>query len=181
MTAKIIIAYAFSIVAMISIFIMSQQNNKNKLLIFKLVSDSCWAAHYFLLGAIGGVIPNFVGVFRDITFSQRRKKKFFSGIYIPIFFIAANIIIGAFTFSQPINILPICASVLATLSLWMAKPKLTKILLLPVFILFLIYDLSIDPISITGIVNQTIGIFSIILSFIISQIKRIKNKRTDDV
>lgn len=76
-TTKIVIAYVFSIIAMISIFIMSQQANKNKLLICKLISDMCWAIHYFLLGALGGVIPNFVGVFHDLAFAERGKKKFF--------------------------------------------------------------------------------------------------------
>ena len=166
MTPKIVIAYIFSIIAMISVFIMGQQKGKNKLLIFKLVSDACWAIHYFLLGAIGGVIPNFVGVFRDIAFSKREKNKFFSGVYMPVFFIAVNFIIGVFTFSQPINILPICASALATISLWISKPKFVKILLLPVFILFLVYDLLIRPISYVGIINQTVGIISIIIFFI---------------
>lgn len=177
MTAKIIIAYIFSIIAIISVSIMSQQKNKSKLLICKLVSDLCWAIHYFLLGAIGGVIPNFVGVFRDLAFSQRGKNKFFSGIYMPVFFIAVNLAIGVFTFDQPINILPICASALATISLWISNQKIIKLLLLPVFILFLIYDILIDPISLIGIINQIMGIVSIGIFFI----KELKNKKKNKI
>ena len=95
---------------------------------------------------------------------------------MPVFFIAVNFTIGIFTFDQPINILPICASALATVSLWVTKHKVTKILLLPVFILFLVDDILIRPISLIGIINQTIGIISIIIYFI----KERKNKTTDN-
>ena len=174
MKIKIIIAYIFSIGAIISLFIMSQQNKKNKLLICKLIADVCWAIHYFFLGAFGGVIPNFLGVFRELSFSQRGKKKFFSKIYVPIFFIAVNFTIGAFTFKQPINIIPICASALVTVALWLAKPKLTKILLLPVCTAFLIYDLLINPMSLIGAINEFVSITSITIALI----KNKRNKKT---
>ncbi len=162
----IIIAYIFSIGAMIALFVMAQQKSKLKLLLFKLIADACWVVHYFILGALGGVIPNLVGIFREICFSKREKSKFFSKIYIPIFFISINLILGFFTFKEPINIIPIVASMLATIALWQKNPKLTKYLLLPVCLTFFAYDLLINPMSITGAINESSSIVSIVLYLI---------------
>jgi hypothetical protein len=72
--------------------------------------------------------------------------------------------LGISTFRSPINILPIAASSFVTISLWLDNPRLTKLISLPVCAAFFVYDLSIS--SYVGMVNESISIFSIALSFI---------------
>ena len=68
------------------------------------------------------------------------------------------------------NFLPITASVFVTVSLWLKNPTLTKIISVPVSAAFLIYDIFVG--SYIGIVNESLAICSIIISFIKSKLER---------
>lgn len=164
MREKEIIAWIFGLGAMVSLFSIYQQKERRGLILSKLCADICWIVHYFCLGAYGGMIPNFVGFFRELTFIQRDKKRWASTVIIPIVFILINWGLGITTFKAPINILPICASTFVTISLWLRRPRLTKLISIPVSITFLVYDCFVG--SYIGIVNESIAIFSIILYFL---------------
>ena len=151
-------------VAMACLFLSYQQKNRKGLITYKLSADIFWALHYALLGAYGGMIPNGVGIFRELVFVQRDKHKLANSPFIPVIFILINFALGISTFKSPINILPITASAFVTVSLWLRNPKLTKIISIPVSLTFLIYDLFIG--SWIGMVNESIAIISIIISFI---------------
>lgn len=175
-----IASYIFGAIAMLSLLLAYQQSKRERLIIHKLVADACWAIHYFLLGAYGGVVPNIVGIFREIVFLKRdtskRAKRGAGRFAIPMIFIVINWILGALTFKKPINILPIAASMFVTVSLWMKNPKLTKAITLPVCTAFLVYDLLIG--SYIGAANETISICSIAVNFTKNQIAaRQKRKR----
>ncbi len=159
-----IIAQIFGVGAMLSLFLLYQQKNRKKLIFSKLCADVCWVIHYFLLKGYGGMIPNLVGIFREIVFSKREEKKWADKIFWPFLFIILGWTIGIFTFKSPINILPIAASTFVTVSLWVKNPRLTKIISIPVCASFLIYDVFIG--SYVGILNESISIFSIIISFL---------------
>jgi len=165
-----IIAQIFGIGAMISLFLIYQQSSRKRLLFCKLSADICWVVHYVCLGAYGGAIPNFVGIFRELIFMRRDEKKWASLPFWPFVFIACNLLLGLRTFSSPINLLPICASACVTISLWLRKPVLTKLISIPVSTAFLVYDLCVG--SWIGAVNESLAITSIILSFVREKIKR---------
>ena len=130
--------------------------------------------HYVLLGAYSGGIANFVGIFREIIFLNRDNKKWASSPIWPIIFIVIGWGLGIRTFKSPINILPIVASTFATISFWMRKPKLTKIISAPATSSFLIYDLVIG--SYVGAFNECITLSSIALSFLREKLKKDSNK-----
>lgn len=159
-----IIAQIFGIGAMGALFLVYQQKSRKRLIVSKLCADICWVGHYFCLGAYGGMVPNFVGIFREIVFVQRDKKRWANSVAIPILFILMNWGIGIATFQSPINILPIAASTFVTVSLWLRNPWITKIISVPVSLTFLIYDVFVG--SWIGIINESIAIISIIISFI---------------
>ena len=159
-----IIAQIFGVGAMVSLFLIYQQKSRKNLITCKLSADIFWSLHYLCLGAYGGIVPNAVGIFRELVFIQRDKRKWADKIYIPIFFILLNWCIGALTFKQPINIIPIVASTFVTVSLWLRKPKLTKMISIPVSLAFLVYDIFVG--SYIGVVNESIAIVSIIINMI---------------
>ena len=159
-----IMSWVFGFGAMLSLFLIYQQKERKKLLYCKLSADLCWVAHYLCLWAPGGAIPNFVGIFRELVFVNREDKKWANSPLWPILFILINLSLGIATMDEPINLLPITASVFVTLSLWLKKPVLTKIISIPVSVCFLIYDIFVG--SYIGIVNESIAICSIIISFI---------------
>lgn len=161
---KTLIAQIFGIGAMIFLFSIYQQSSRKKLIISKLCADICWVAHYLCLGAYGGMIPNFVGIFRELIFVKRESKKWADLPFWPLLFILINWMIGFTTFKSQINILPIAASTFVTISLWLRKPKLTKLISIPISLTFLIYDIFVG--SYVGVINESIAIISIIISFI---------------
>ncbi len=161
---KEILVWVFGIGAMISLFSIYQQKSRKNLITAKLCADVCWVGHYLCLGGIAGVIPNFLGIFRELIFIRREKDKWANKIIWPIIFIAAGWALGISTFKNAFNILPIAASSFVTVSLWLRNPRLTKIISIPICISFLIYDIFVG--SYIGIANESISICSIIISFL---------------
>ncbi len=170
-----VLSWIFGAGAMLCLFLVYQQKKRSSLIKCKLGADICWSVHYFCLGGYGGMIPNFVGIFRELVFSQREKKKWANSPVIPVIFIIINWCIGILTFKNPINIMPIAASTFVTVSLWLKEPRLTKAISLPVSLTFLIYDLLIG--SVIGAINESISIASIIISFTKGFIKNKKRKK----
>ena len=158
---------------MIFLFLIYQQKSRKKIIFAKLCADICWVIHYLCLGGYAGMIPNFVGIFRELVFINRKDKKW-AGIAIwPILFILINWGLGFRTFNSWFNILPIAASTFVTVSLWIDNPRLTKLISIPISLAFLIYDIFIG--SYVGVVNESIAIGSILLSFIKEKIKKEKS------
>ena len=159
-----IITQLFGLGAMVSLFLIYQQKSRKKILIAKLFADICWAAHYLSLGGIAGMIPNAVGIVRELIFINRKNKKWASIVLWPILFILISWGLGFRTFHSWYNLLPITASTFVTISLWIDNPKLTKIISLPVSLAFMIYDVYVH--SYVGIANEIIAIISILISFV---------------
>ena len=168
----IYVAYVFGGSAMVALFLMGQQKSRSRLLVCKLIGDCCWVGYYLCLGlhkrnvaeVLGGMIPNFVGIFRETVFFFRDRKKWANSIVFPLVFIAMNWGIGIYSFRSPLNVLPIAASTFVTVSLWMRNPKFTKIILLPVEATFLAYNVLIG--AWVAVVNESLSIGSLFISFI---------------
>ena len=173
-----IIAQIFGLGAMLSLFVVYQQKDRKKLIMAKLSADICWVIHYLCLGGIAGMIPNGVGIFRELIFINRTSKKWASSIFWPVLFVLINWGLGISTFRSAFNILPIAASTMATISLWVSNPKLTKIITLPASLSFAIYDFFVG--SYVGIINEVIVITSIILSLVKERKSKVNNVFYED-
>lgn len=166
-----ILAYVFGIGAMISLFLIYQQRSRKRLIAAKLSADVFWVAHYFCLGAAAGIIPNFLGIFRELIFINRKGRRWAQSILWPILFILLGWGLGLRTFHSPVNVLPILASSFVTVSLWIDNPRLTKAISFPVSLAFLIYDIFVG--SYIGVINEAISMTSIVLFFTKSKKERI--------
>lgn len=158
-----ILANIFGLGAMISLFLIYQQKSRGRMIAAKLSADVFWVAHYSCLGGTAGLIPNLVGIFREIIFSFRKKHSFANSDIWPVIFVLITWVLGLRTFNSIFNVLPIVASSFVTIALWIDDPRLTKKISLPVSAVFLIYDIYIG--SYIGIINEAISIFSIIFFF----------------
>ena len=158
------VSIIFGIGAMLALFSIYQQKTRKGILLSKLSADVCWVVHYLCIGGIAGAIPNFVGIFRELVFVNRKKHKWADFIFWPAVFILINLCLGLRTFNSVFNILPIAASALVTVLLWIDNPKLTKLMSIPVCTAFMVYDFHIG--SYVGIINEAISILSILIYFI---------------
>ena len=157
------IAWILGIGAMVSLFVSHQSKSRKGILLGKLSADLFWSAHYICLGAIAGMIPNFVGIFREAVFINQSKYEIFSKTFWPILFIGTNLTLGVFSFHNWFDVLPILASAFVTLSLWIKNPILTKCISVPVSIAFLAYDIFVG--SYMGMINESVAIMSLIIFF----------------
>ena len=169
-----IVSIVFGIGAMLALFSIYQQKTRKGIILSKLFADVCWVVHYLCIGGIAGAIPNFVGIFRELVFVNRKKHKWADHILWPVLFILINFALAMGTFYSLFNILPITASALVTVLLWIDNPLLTKVLSIPVCISFMIYDIYVG--SYVGIVNEAISILSILIFLINYFLKRRKGK-----
>ena len=163
MTKTEIIAQLIGIFGILSLFVMYQQSSRTKYLAFKILSDVIWAAHYLLLGAIGGAIPNVVGIVRELTFLKEPKKRYARRI-LAAMFITVNASLAIYLADSLIQLMPICASALVTVSLTFRKTKSIRLLTVPICLTFLIYDLLVG--SWSGAINEAVSLFSIISKLI---------------
>ena len=158
------IANILGLGAMISLFLIYQQKSRKNILMCKLSADIFWILHYFTLGATAGLIPNFVGIFRELIFVNRKSKKWASSPIWVLLFITVNFSLGILSFDEWYDIVPITASALVTISLWIDNPHLMKIISIPVSTAFFVYDMFV--LSYVGMINESIAILSIIIYFI---------------
>lgn len=164
----------FGIGAMIALFSVYQQKTRKGILCSKLTADICWVVHYLCIGGVAGAIPNLVGIFRELVFVQRKKHRWANLIVWPVLFIAVNFGLGLRTFYSAFNILPIAASAIVTVLLWIDNPFVTKLLSIPVCTSFLIYDIHIG--SYIGCVNESVSVLSILV-FLFNFLIKWRNKK----
>jgi len=174
-TWQTLVPQLFGLLGMISLFCSYQQTRRELLITCKLGADVMWVLHYLTLGAVGGAIPNFVGIFRELIFIQQSKYKWANSPLWPVLFILINFTLAVTTWKSPLSLLPITASAFVTISLWAKKPKITRIIGAPVSICFIIYDICVG--SWIGVINESIAIISIISSFIRIDLQMNKNKK----
>ncbi len=158
-----ILSQIFGLGAVASLFISYQQNKRTNFIACKLCADVCWVGHYFLLNAFAGIIPNFVGIFRELIFMNSEKHKWADSPLWLVGFMCLNLVLGMLNYNTYIDVLPIIASVFVTISLWIKNLSLTKLTVSVACILFWIYNFYIG--SVVGVVNETISIISIIIFF----------------
>lgn len=151
------------------LFTLYQQKERKKLLYRKLCADVLWGVHYLFLGAWAGAIPNLVGIARESVF-MNSGKKWANSLAWPILFIAVSWCLTIASWRSAISLLPMCASTLVTISLWVKSPKFTRLLSVPVCVSFIIYDCFVG--SYAGIINESISLVSIIISFFKNDFKK---------
>lgn len=159
MTKLQIAAQVVGVCGMLSLFIMYQQSNRMKYLYCKLLSDVIWTVHYLMLSAVGGAIPNMVGIVRELIFMKQFKSKYTKVIWAAIF-ITFNAILGIILANSWIQFVPICASAFVTVSLTFQKTSNIRLLTIPISITFLIYDIVVG--SWAGVLNESLSLVSMI-------------------
>lgn len=150
-------AQLFGVGGMYMLFSLYRQKDRKSLLKRKLFADVLWGIHYLCLSAWAGAIPNITGIFRETVFMKEKK----SPIWLLVF-MGINWTLSLLTWKSALSLLPMCASTLVTISLWMKKTVITKILTVPVCAAFIVYDIFVG--SYAGILNESVSLVSIFTS-----------------
>ena len=126
----------------------------------KATSDAVSALHFLLLGATTGLAINCVNVVRGICFSQKGRKKWASGIYMPILFCAATVTSSLLGWTGWESLLPMVGSSLAVMGYWCINTSHMRLFNLVGSSLWVIYGVIVF--SVPTILQDTILVVSIL-------------------
>lgn len=135
-----ILAEIFGIFALVACILQFFTKEKKFFILFSVAINFLIGMEYLLLGSHSGAYLCFFAVFRYLIYLLKGKNKFFSGAYIPIFFVICNITISIFTYQQWYDILPAISAVSVCIYPWFDNIKLLKICTLLIAPLWVVYD-----------------------------------------
>lgn len=163
MQYKELIAQSAGFIAM-TLTILSFQFTKHRSIMALMTASSVfWICHYLLLGLYPAVAINTMNMFRNYIYGLRESKgwnsKFIPGAFV---IIAAVSVIA--TWENVWSVLPLIASVTATVANWQTRTKNLKLLSYPRYGMWLVYDLINRAWA--GAANDAFTIVSISVSLI---------------
>lgn len=135
---------------------------RERILIFKFVSDLLWCLNYLCLGNITGALLNVMGMGRETVFYLRDKKRFFaSPLWLWVFLIATAASPAYSLLSGKeglIALLPTAGSTLSTLGFYQRKPQRIRLIGAGVQSLWLAYSLLSH--NLTATIGNTVMLLS---------------------
>ena len=107
-------------------------NRRDRILLFKFISDALWLINYLLIGGFTGAVLNVVAMTREAVFSVRDRYQWAGSKWIPVLFLALTWIspvmewITARQFSW-LPLLPAFGSMILLLGLYIRSTMLCKV------------------------------------------------------
>lgn len=162
-TARGAVGQIIGFIPMLLSFCTYSFRSREKILASKLISDIFGVCHLLLIGGYSGAAINVVNVGRDCVF-YNKQKRWASHLFWPILFILLLIASSVLTWQGYVSILPTVGSCLALIGMWSNKPVIIRSFTLPGILLWLIYSILIA--SVSGVLQNTITVFSILIGFV---------------
>jgi hypothetical protein len=162
--ATYIIAQLSGFVAMGFGMYSYQTKKRVSILTLQAFSNVFWLIQYLLLGRYSAVAANVIGILRNIIYLMRGRFKFADSRIVPIICMAAFVVSGVFTYTAPIDVLPICAMLIATVAFFMDNEQMIRILSLGVAICWFTFGLLAG--SIASMISDGITFFTILVAVI---------------
>lgn len=146
------------------IFLISYQTKSNSaLIILQTISSILFGIQFFLLGGISGCFTISLAVIRNTIMVVGQNKPWIKWkIWIPLFSLMA-ILISIITWKDYTSLLPLVASIGGTIGYWSNNAQKIRLANLvccsPCWMLYNIFTGSIG-----GVINEILGLCSIVLS-----------------
>lgn len=155
----LIISYIFGIIAIISLIISFQINDKNILFKYQILSSFASFFQYLLIGGLMGALMNLVAGIRNCVFRRYDGK---IPLFILIIFIVLITFLSMLSYNGNISLLPMLAVLNYSFAMWTLNLRLIRLVDIFACVLFLIYDACIF--SVTGFIKHFIELFFCLVS-----------------
>ena len=178
-----IVAQAFGIVGMIFNLLVFQQKTHRGVTLCQFFAAVTFCINYLMIGAFVGGILNFVGAIRAAVFYYKEKTRANSIVWLVIFILAfaASYPLTFFAFGTKvtvqnliIEILPVIAMIIITVSLRLGSAKAVRFLGLTSSPMWLVYNIFAG--SIGAIASEILNLISMVVGIIRFDIKRNKKE-----
>jgi len=154
------IGFAFMILG----FFAFRNISRNATITIKAICDTLAVVHFAMLGQWTGSVVCGVNIARGICFSQRGVRKWASGIYMPVIFVALTIGGSLLGWTGWESLLPMVGSCLAVIGYWCKDTKKLRLFNLIGISLWLVY--GIITLSVSTMIGNAVYIVSILLTMI---------------
>lgn len=162
--AVFVVSQVFSIIATVLLLLSYQQKTHKRIVMMQAVSGLLFGTQYLMIGAFEGMMCNYIGMVRAITYSFRNKSKAVDSVICPAFFAIAFIISGIFTYESPLSLLPSVAMVFSSFVMWIPKTQELRALSLPTCAMWLIYNIKAN--ALVAIFTEVFNILSIFIALL---------------
>lgn len=156
-------AWVVGILGIVLNLILYQQTTSKKVLLFKLLSDVAWAVQYLLLGAYTGFGIACIAVLREGVFYKVDRKSS-KGVAFLAIFTVLSVVCAAVTWSSAYSLLPAIGSVISVFGFYLAIPRLSRLLALPISLCMGLYSLEVG--SVLGVANEVITVTSAVVGIV---------------
>lgn len=146
-----IVGECIGAVAIVEGFFIYLSNKRERILIFKFISDLLWMCNQLCLGGFTGALLNFVAMGREAVFYNRDKRKFAASILWLYFFLVATSVSPLISLISGKEgwyaILPALGSMAAVIGFYSRRPSVTRYTSFAANGLWLLYDLAVGNAS----------------------------------
>lgn len=153
-----------SIVATVLLLLSYQQKTHRRIVIMQAFSGLLFGTQYLMIGAYEGMMCNYIGMIRSISYSFRGKNKFADSVICPAIFASAFIVSGFLTYESPLSLLPTVAMVISSFVMWIPKTQELRVLSLPTCAMWLIYNIYSN--AAIAVLTEVFNIVSIVIALI---------------
>ena len=163
----------FGILGIISVVIIYQQKDNQRLLLWKLTSDILWIVHYAALKNYSVVVITLVAVLRSFVLYHHDRKWAQSKAWLWIF-IACSLGFSMLAWKDWTSLMATVSSLLCIVAYWVRIPRVTRLLTIPAGFLFLIN--IIFNYTFWGLLSESFLLASAIVGFVRLDLKYYLNR-----
>ena len=156
-----VVSQIFALLSLLLNLYAIQRKKKAQILNYNVVAAVCGTLHYLFLGAWPGVASKAVGTARNSVAAYEAHRGRVSRIW-PAIFVSFYIISGIITYSSFISILPIIASVIYAIVIYVGSATNIRYAAMISSSLWLLYNVFVF--SIVGIFSETIFIIDALIA-----------------
>ncbi|MBQ9098192.1 MAG: YgjV family protein [Clostridia bacterium] len=174
-----LIGEIIGVVAIVEGFFIFLSSKRERILIFKFISDALWVANQLLIGGYTGALLNGIAMGREVVFYNRDKHKWAA---TPLWLVVFMVITAISPMMSLISgkegwyaILPALGSMAAVVGFYSRKPVITRYISFLANGLWLIYNVIIRNYSAT--VSGIILLLSATVGTVLMLIERRKLKK----
>ena len=153
------VAQVLGFIPMILGFFVFRPVSRKASIAIKMGADFLSVWHFLLLGQPVGAVINFVNTFRGVCFSQKGKKKWATGLFLPVLFCALTMAGSFLTMKNWVGLLPMVGSCLAVIGYWNTKTTHLRRYNAAGIFLWLVYGIYVQ--SVSTVLCTCVTLFSI--------------------
>ena len=153
----------FGVLGILTTAVIYQQKENQRMLIWKLITDLIWVLHYLALGAYSVAVVTVVAIMRSVVLLCRRHRWAQSRAWLGIFMVS-SFVLSVLAYKDWTSLLTLIGSQACIVAYWIGKPKVTRIVSMPVALMFLV-NVTLNG-SLWGMLCESFLLISAIIGFI---------------